>query len=718
MPSTTRSGKTRGDGDALTSGKAPPSKRPRRSRSKAGSTSSNEDQANADNVMQDGDCLEAAVDVGVELASVTPPPLEENGSNGDASKSVARTPASSSLKIVNPRSLEGRASTFSRNVTFSADRGDVKNLRINTTNFAGGFSFMSPYRFNATNCVPTPHTPRARVLVADAAERDEQLFSVVQEGNDKKLRQMLKEDKTRIDAKEKEHGYSLLMTAAALGKTKGGYDKCSTLVEFGADMTQRDDDGYTCLHWAAALGHVDTVRLLAVAMKRAGTPAADGIDAKAENGDTALHRAARFNLDECVKALIEEGASYTVQNNDFYMPFDVIGSFSAASPSKSAKFKARLRTRDQFYESAPYHRTLILHHPDCLDHVTAKGHQEAPARVTAILEKLGTITEPKSILVNSEFGFASTEMLTYAHSNTYVSFIHELHNQVIASMKSVPFTPHVQRGALHFEENDVKAEKGCDTTFSPGTLRAALRAAGAVCHAVDMVVSGKSRNSFCVTRPPGHHAGVTGLLHNAVSCGFCIFNNVAIATKYALKTYPEIVKKVAIIDIDVHHGNGTEEVICKGKLDASCVFFFSIHLYDKSPSYDFYPGSGRQDILPHNVVNVPIMPLWKRVANREKGDIPKFVGQISTRSRSSASQTSGASSTASTPQAPTATSASASTSGDTPQADSSINDVASPHESSTSVSGTPRAHSPLDAWSIGTRYRIGYCRHCARLPLI
>jgi acetoin utilization deacetylase AcuC-like enzyme len=111
------------------------------------------------------------------------------------------------------------------------------------------------------------------------------------------------------------------------------------------------------------------------------------------------------------------------------------------------------------------------------------------------------------------------------------------------------------------DETEVKEDTGCDTFFSEGSLPAALRAAGAVCNAVDRIVKGCNSNAFCVVRPPGHHAGTTGLLQDAVSCGFCIFNNVAIAAQYALKAYPNKIKRVAIIDIDVHYGNGTEEII-------------------------------------------------------------------------------------------------------------------------------------------------------------
>jgi acetoin utilization deacetylase AcuC-like enzyme len=102
-----------------------------------------------------------------------------------------------------------------------------------------------------------------------------------------------------------------------------------------------------------------------------------------------------------------------------------------------------------------------------------------------------------------------------------------------------------------------------DTTVSRWSFEAALRAAGSVCEAVDKVVSGECRNSFCAVRPPGHHAGPSGIVKCASdpegSHGFCLLNNVAIGAAYARSMYRnEGIQKIAIIDFDVHHGNGTE----------------------------------------------------------------------------------------------------------------------------------------------------------------
>lgn len=134
------------------------------------------------------------------------------------------------------------------------------------------------------------------------------------------------------------------------------------------------------------------------------------------------------------------------------------------------------------------------------------------------------------------------------------------------------------------------------------------------------VLSGRNRNAFCVVRPPGHHAGINGLLEGGESCGFCIFNNVAAGALHAIYDDKLPCERCAIVDIDVHHGNGTEEIVRKCH-DPSKLFFFSIHLYENDKSekkrgsnhipYKFYPGTGSKDDWAMNIINVPIAPLWK-----------------------------------------------------------------------------------------------------------
>jgi len=132
-------------------------------------------------------------------------------------------------------------------------------------------------------------------------------------------------------------------------------------------------------------------------------------------------------------------------------------------------------------------------------------------------------------------------------------------------------------------------------------------------HAVDQVLVGRNRNAFCVVRPPGHHAGVGGLLEGSDSCGFCIFNNVAAGAMHAISDrHRSRCEKVAIIDIDVHHGNGTEDILRRSS-DPQRLFFFSVHLFDddKRSAYQFYPGTGDADDVQYNIVNVPLAPMWR-----------------------------------------------------------------------------------------------------------
>ena len=124
---------------------------------------------------------------------------------------------------------------------------------------------------------------------------------------------------------------------------------------------------------------------------------------------------------------------------------------------------------------------------------------------------------------------------------------------MVESQEAVPFTPHVQRSISHFMGEEQKDPNNSDTQFTPGSLQAAKRAAGAVVAAVDAVMSGEYRNAFCCVRPPGHHAGSAGLVDDAVSCGFCLYNNVAVGALHALRERTDC-RRVAIIDFDVHHG--------------------------------------------------------------------------------------------------------------------------------------------------------------------
>lgn len=117
------------------------------------------------------------------------------------------------------------------------------------------------------------------------------------------------------------------------------------------------------------------------------------------------------------------------------------------------------------------------------------------------------------------------------------------------------------------ENKQIEYFDGADTAISEHTWNAALHSAGMVIDAVDSIMNGKCRNAFCAGRPPGHHAGIFGKTYHgddkkkACSNGFCFINNVALAASYAVSQYRDKIRRVAIIDFDVHHGNGTQEII-------------------------------------------------------------------------------------------------------------------------------------------------------------
>ena len=194
--------------------------------------------------------------------------------------------------------------------------------------------------------------------------------------------------------------------------------------------------------------------------------------------------------------------------------------------------------------------TALIHDDAFKTHLTGEGHPESPARYSAVMDAL-LRSNFASRLLQLKPRAASDEELQACHPLKYIQIV----------------------------ERDIALGSGTlstgDTAISPRSLIVARQASGAVLNAVDEVVAAKVRNAFCVVRPPGHHAGAER------GMGFCIFNNVAVAARYAQKKHG--IGKVLIADWDVHHGNGTQDIFYE---DGS-VFFFSTH---QSP---WYPGTGK-----------------------------------------------------------------------------------------------------------------------------
>lgn len=205
---------------------------------------------------------------------------------------------------------------------------------------------------------------------------------------------------------------------------------------------------------------------------------------------------------------------------------------------------------------------LLFTHPSMLLHAPPRGHPEHAGRLAAVLDGLKPLR-----LDMREAPWARAEEIVRVHP---LGFIQEMEHAFPSDGKTIALDP--------------------DTWLSDGSREAAYRAAGAVVAAVDAVLADEDDRAFCAVRPPGHHAEPNHAM------GFCIFNNVAIGALHALEAHG--LSKVAVIDFDVHHGNGTQAVAMKEKR----LFFASTH---QSP---FYPGTGRaEDRGPNgNVLNVPL----------------------------------------------------------------------------------------------------------------
>ncbi|MET0231939.1 MAG: histone deacetylase family protein [Rhodanobacteraceae bacterium] len=209
--------------------------------------------------------------------------------------------------------------------------------------------------------------------------------------------------------------------------------------------------------------------------------------------------------------------------------------------------------------------TAIYTHAACLAHDTGPGHPESPARLAAVLEALD---DPKfAALVRIEAPLATREQLARVHDA-----------ELVDALLDMP----IESGLRRLDP---------DTVMSPGSAEAAARAAGAVCAAIDDAISGTHRRAFCAVRPPGHHAT------RDTPMGFCLFNSVAAGAAHAIAAHG--LARVAIVDFDVHHGNGTQDIFWSDPRV----------LYASSHQFPLYPGTGARDETGvGNIVNAPLRP--------------------------------------------------------------------------------------------------------------
>lgn len=196
-------------------------------------------------------------------------------------------------------------------------------------------------------------------------------------------------------------------------------------------------------------------------------------------------------------------------------------------------------------------KTGLIYHPDYLKHKTGLSHPESPERLKACLKALKNFQHSDKLNTIDPTP-ATIDQVAYVHDRDYI--------------QSVKITSKTG-GALDY-----------DTIVSKGSFEIALLAVGGALRAADAVMDGIVDNAFCLVRPPGHHA------LPKKGMGFCLFNNIAITAKYLQNKYDEI-ERILIVDWDLHHGNGTQEIF----YDDASVFYFSVH------QFPYYPGTGAED---------------------------------------------------------------------------------------------------------------------------
>jgi len=226
-------------------------------------------------------------------------------------------------------------------------------------------------------------------------------------------------------------------------------------------------------------------------------------------------------------------------------------------------------------------------HRDFWKHEMGRGHPECPQRLDAIEDRLLVTGVADALARHDDMPLATLAQITRAHSAAHLEHLEALHQRLVAD-EGV--------GGPEYAQVDP------DTALNRGTLLAARRAAGAAIAATDAVARGELANAFCAVRPPGHHAC------REQAMGFCFLNNVAIAARHALDEHG--FSRVAVVDFDVHHGNGTEDILSGDPRVLMTGIF----------QHPFYPFSGTEHPA-ENMANVPVPAYTKGMDVREVFDM-------------------------------------------------------------------------------------------------
>lgn len=445
-----------------------------------------------------------------------------------------------------------------------------------------------------------------------------------------------------------------LFSMALPGGEAFGAACAKLLIDYGTDLTMKDDQGCTALHIACDFNLAPIVEMIL-----ASPNVDDLMNAKDKLGMRPLHRCAiRDSVDAANILLSRDPTIILHTSNTRSTPLHMAATHGACGvwrvileASHRTSSNTLLTAKDIWGRNAkevaerhgggamiphtggdPVLRTLepshgltaIITHPLCRMH-----HTCPPDEVEDMYAPPENIKR-LSVLLDEKIG-----ILRLRDMARCLRWVDRCRPAPMADVLRVHEWSYVRRiqAAVEDLSDDAFVHLDSDTAISRHSFAAAMHAAGGVCQAVDMVLSKEVRNAFCAVRPPGHHAGPVGLVTSGKggdSHGFCLLNNISIAAAYAMSVHRDLVKTVAIVDFDVHHGNGTEETLrwlvpavdtteirtgfsfgavntprykpWYDDSDVDRVMFVSVHGYGprdhntSMPCASFYPGTGKTTI--------------------------------------------------------------------------------------------------------------------------